>query len=354
LSYKNNEMIIKSQNISRREWGEYLGHKIYLYKIENATGAYIELTNYGARLVSAVVPDKAGNFENVVLGYSSLAGYIADECYLGATIGRFANRIARGLFTLDGVTYQLDVNDGNHANHGGYAGFNTRVFDCALTDNGISFSLQSNDGDGGFPGNLELVVTYAWTDDNELKISYKSTVDQKTIANFTNHAYFNLSAKGGGIFDHNLKVHADKMLEVDAAFVPTGLIKVAGNWALNGEVLRDKMIGDNNAIRGYNNCFVLNDDDGSQLKKVALLIDSASGRRAEVLTSYPAVVVYTGGYLKSKAHGNYSRPYRPFDGLSLECQYYPDSPNHAGFPSTELGPGDEYDEIIVYKFGVVA
>lgn len=341
-------------NVSRQEWGEYFGRKIYLFKIENAAGAYIELTNYGATLVSAVVPDKAGNFENVVLGYSSLTGYIADECYLGATIGRFANRIGNATFALDGLVYHLDVNDGNHSNHGGYAGFNTRAFDYAITENGISFSFQSNDGDGGFPGNLELVVTYAWTEDNELKITYQATSNQKTIANFTNHAYFNLSGKAGGIFDHSLKVYADKILDIDAAHLPTGLINDAGERALNGEVLRDKIIADGVIMNGYNHCFVLQNNDANELKNAALLTDNASGRKVEVLTSYPSIVVYTGGYLESKIPGNYSRPYQPFDGLSLECQYYPDSPNHAGFPSTVLGPGNKYHEVIVYKFGVVA
>lgn len=356
LRHKYDEMTIKNQiNIYRREWGEYLGQKVYLFRIENAAGAYIELTNYGAALVSTVVPDRAGEFENVVLGYNSLAGYIADKCYLGATIGRFANRIGEAAFILDGATYHLDKNDGNHSNHGGYAGFNTRVFDYATAENSISFSLQSNDGDGGYPGNLELTVTYRWTENNELKITYQASCDKKTIANFTNHAYFNLAGKGEHIFDHNLKVYGDKILDADAAYLPTGLIKEAGNRTLNGEVLRSKMIVGDAVINDYNDCFILqNDDDGNELKKAALLVHNASGRRVNVLTSYPSVVVYTGGYLESKINGNYSRPYKPFDGLCLECQYYPDSPNHAQFPSTILGPGDKYREIIVYEFGVVA
>lgn len=354
MSYKYNETMITGQNrISQQEWGEYFGAKIHIFRIENSTGAYIELTNYGATLVSAMVPDKAGNFENVILGYSSLAGYIADKCYLGATIGRFANRIGGAAFTLDGAVYHLDANDGNNSNHGGNTGFNSRVFDYAITESGISFSLQSDNGDGGFPGNLELTVTYAWTDDNELKITYGATSDQKTVANFTNHAYFNLSAKEEGIIDHSLKVYADNVLEANAAYLPTSMIRPTGEMALDGELLRKKMITDGDIVNGYNNCFVLQNEDANELKKAALLIDSISGRKVEVFTSYPSIVVYTGDYLESKTNGNYSRPYRPFDGLCLECQYYPDSPNQPGFPCTVLRPGDEYHEVIVYKFGVV-
>jgi aldose 1-epimerase len=199
-----------------------------------------------------------------------------------------------------------------------------------------------------------LVVTYEWTDDNELKIKYQATADKQTVASFTNHAYFNLSAGECAIFDHTLKVYAENMLDVDATYVPTGLVKPAGKRVLNGEVLREKMIAGGDTINGYNHCFVLQNDAQHTLKTAALLIDSTSGRRVEVATSYPSIVVYTGDYLQSKIPGNYSRSYRPFDGLCLECQHYPDSPNHAHFPSATLGPGEAFHQVIVYKFGVVA
>lgn len=346
--------MIKSQNrISQQEWGGYAGGKVYFFKLENNIGACVGLTNYGAALVSVEVPDMAGKLDNVILGYRSLPGYIADECYLGATIGRFANRIGGASFTLDGVTYQLDPNDGNSSNHGGNAGFNHMVFDYKITENGLSFSLLSKDGDGGYPGNLQLTVTYEWSDGNELKIIYQATSDKKTVANFTNHAYFNLSAKEGGIFDHSLKVYADSFLDADAAYVPTGLLKPAGKRTLDGEVLKEKLIVAGDRINGYNHCFVLQTDSEHTLKPAALLMDKASGRKVEVSTSYPSIIVYTGDYLESKIPGNYSRPYRPFDGLCLECQHYPDSPNHPHFPSAILDPGKTYREVIVYKFGII-
>ncbi|WP_184546518.1 aldose epimerase family protein [Mucilaginibacter sp. FT3.2] len=346
-------MINSQINVSCQPWGEHFGCPVYLFRIENTSGAYVELTNYGATLVSVVVPDAQNNFENVVLGYSSLAAYIADECYLGATIGRFANRIAGARFTLDNIDYHLDANDGASSNHGGGNGFNSRVFGYSITDNCLLFTLQSDDNDGGFPGKLNLTVAYSWSENNELNISYRATTDKKTVANFTNHAYFNLSAKGVGIFDHSIKVYADALLDVDAAYVPTGLIKPAGNKALTGENLRDKMVADGDRASGFNDCFVLKNDSDNNLKTAAILAEKASGRTLTVLTTYPAIIVYTGDYLDCTPPGNFLRPYKPFDGLCLECQYYPDSPNHAHFPSTVLSPGDGYNETIVYKFGVV-
>ncbi len=347
-------MITSQKRISQHEWGEYFGCKVYLFRLENASGAYVQLTNYGATLVSIVVPDKGGNFDNVVLSYPSLADYIADECYLGATVGRFANRIGGASFTLDGTIYHLDANDGDNSNHSGSAGFNSRVFDSQITEEGVSFNLQSKDGDGGFPGNLSLTVTYNWTDDNELKITYRATSDKKTVANFTNHVYFNLAAKGDGIFDHTLKVYAGEVLDVDAAYIPTGLIKPAGDKALNGEPLRSKMMVDDKVITGINNCYLLQDNGPRSLQPAAALADNASGRKLEVFTTYPSLMLYTGDYLHSEGNGSFNRPYKPFDGLCLECQHYPDSPNHAHFPSTVLKPGEEYHETIVYKFGVIA
>lgn len=355
LSSKYNETMIKGQiNISQQQWGEYFGKPVYLFRIENSTGSYMELTNYGATLVSAVMPDKAGNFENVILGYHSLAGYVADECYLGATIGRFANRIGGARFTLDGEVFKLDANDGENSNHSGEAGFNARVFDYELIDDGIAFTLQSAAGDGGFPGNLTLTVTYRFMNGNQLCISYDAVSDLATIANFTNHAYFNLSAKGGGIFDHTLEVYADNLLDVDAAYIPTGLIKPVAAKALDGSIIRIKMKANDGKLTGLNDCFLLKNAGDNPLKPAAKLVDNTSGRTLEVSTTYPAVMVYTGDYLDCQPDGNFLRPFKPFDGLCLECQYYPDSPNHTHFPSTILRPGDNYHQVIVYKFGVVS
>jgi aldose 1-epimerase len=285
-----------------------------------------------------------------VLGYNTLAGYVADNRYIGATIGRFANRIGGAKFSIDGTEYKLDANEGKNSNHGGNEGFNSCIFDHEITSQGVSFTLKSKDGEGGYPGNLDVRVNYSWTDDNELQITFNATTDKKTVANFTNHAYFNLSAKGNGIFDHSLKVYADTLLDVDAEYIPTGLIKPVGNKALNSEILRDKML----TGTGFNDCYILQNPGNKQLKPAAELIENTSGRTLQVFTTYPSVIVYTGDYLDCRPHGNFSRPYKPFDGLCLECQYFPDTPNHSNFPSTVLLPGDVYLQTIIYKFGLIS
>jgi aldose 1-epimerase len=336
--------------ISYRQWGEHADQPVCLFKMENAGGAYVELTNYGATLVAVVVPDAQGVYGNVVLGFTSLQAYIDDSCYIGSTIGRYANRIGGAQFKLDGITYHLENNDGQNTNHGGYSGFNAKVFEYAITADGLFFSISSKDGDGGYPGNLDLTVQYQWTDQNELIISYHVSADEKTIANFTNHAYFNLSNDGSKIFDHLLTVYADKVLESDAEYIPTGLIKPAGDIAFTYDSIASKMIIQDDSITGLNDCYLLPEQTTILHKQAAELIEKKSGRKLEVFTTYPAMMVYTGDYLQSKYPGNRGQEYSPFDGLCLECQYYPDSPNHESFPTTVLEAGDTYHETIIYKF----
>jgi aldose 1-epimerase len=344
-------MINSPAAISYQKWGEHAGQPVHLFRLGNSTGAYVELCNYGATLVSAMMPDGEGNLGNVVLGYPSLAGYLKDEGYLGATVGRFANRIGGAAVELDGTAYQLQANDGGNTNHGGWDGFNSKVFANEVGEDNVTFIYRSPDGEGGFPGNLELSVTYRFTNDNELRIHFNAVTDRATIANFTNHAYFNLAAKPGNILGHKLKVRAQNMLDTDAAHIPTGLIKPTGSKAWSGDTVGSKMNDDTHVNAGFNYCYLLESTD--TLKYAAELTDDTSGRRLEVTTTYPSVMVYTGDYLSSNCEGNFGRPYQPLDGLCLECQYYPDSPNHAHFPSTVLKPGEEYDHTIVYKFGVI-
>jgi aldose 1-epimerase len=342
-------MINSQPEISYQQWGEHAGCQVYLFKLQSAGGAYVELTNYGATLVSAVVPDRAGNLENVVLGYRTMADYVNDKCYLGSTIGRFANRIGEAKFSLEERVYQLQANDGINTNHGGNKGFNTRIFDYTIADDAVSFTYLSKDGEGGFPGNLTLIVAYRFNDANQLTINFNAVTDAVTIANFTNHAYFNLSAKGDGVFDHTLNVYADELLDVDSGYIPTGIVKPVGDRGFNGEAVRCKMMVNENAINGFNDCYILKN---TMPAPAAMLTDPASGRQLTVYTTYPAMMFYTGDHLDCEADGNFNRPYKPFDGLCLECQYYPDSPNHEHFPSTVLNPGEEYNHTIVYKFGV--
>jgi aldose 1-epimerase len=336
--------------VSSKLWGEYDGQPVYLFKLENANGACVGLTNYGATLVSAVVPDAHGVYGNAVLGFSSLQAYIDDECYVGSTIGRYANRISGAKFELDDTAYYLEANDGQNTNHGGNRGFNSMVFQYAIIPGGVSFTLFSPDGESGFPGNLDLKVTYRWTALNELITRYEATSDKKTVANFTNHAYFNLSANCDKIFDHQLTIFADEVLEKDSAYIPTGLTKPADDLYFKNSTIRNKMMVNKGELTGLNDCYLLNENDSRLLKPAAQLVETKSKRKLEVFTTYPSIIVYTGDFLQSTYLGHHLRPYGSFDGICLECQYYPDSPNHSNFPSTVLEAGELYDETIIYKF----
>jgi len=334
-------------------WGEHAGEPVYLFKMENADGAYVELSNYGATLVSAVVPDMHGVCSNVVLGFPSLQAYLDDDCYIGSTIGRYANRIGGASFKLDGTTWHLENNDGENTNHGGNNGFNTRVFKYAVTAEGLFFTIRSSDGDGGYPGSLELTVHYMWTDLNELIISYYASTDKRTIANFTNHAYFNLSNDGAKIFDHTLTIHAGNVLQNDEDYIPTGVVEPVGNRRLSDTSIKNKMMVNETHITGLNDCYILDEQPGTYHKLAAELTEKRSGRKLEIFTTYPALMVYTGDYLQSEHLGHHQIPYSSFDGICLECQHYPDSPNHSNFPTTVLNPGDTYHESIIYKFGII-
>ncbi|WPU92932.1 aldose epimerase family protein [Mucilaginibacter sabulilitoris] len=336
--------------ITQYLWGEHAGEPVYLFKIENADGAYVELSNYGATLVSVMVPDAHNALGNAVLGFSSLQAYVDDSCYIGSTIGRFANRIGEAKFELDNIAYYLENNEGRNANHGGNNGFNSLVFNYQINADGLVFSIHSKDGSGGYPGNLDLSVHYQWTDLNELIINYQASTDKKTVANFTNHSYFNLSGGDDKIFDHLLTVNADEILESDAEHVPTGVIKPVDDMAFISTAIRNRMTINEGGVSGLNSCYLLNTRDRALRRPAAELYEKKSGRKLEVFTSYPAVIVYTADYLQSEHPGHHSIPYGPFDGLCLECQYYPDSPNHANFPTTVLEPGDTYQETIIYKF----
>jgi len=338
--------MIKSATITSKLWGKAGNCDVYLFRITNDNGSYVELTNYGATLVSVVVPDKYDKLGNVILGYPNLQGYLKDTCYIGSTIGRFANRINAGQFVLDGVTYHLEKNDGKNTNHGGLNGFNYKVFDYIIDSNKILFNLLSSDGEGGFPGNLKLQVEYEWNDDNELKIRYIAHTDKTTVANFTNHAYFNLNPGDEDIFDHRLWIDSEKILETTKEHIPTGKIIPAADKKFAGNKLYEKMQISNGMMTGLNTYYLFDKN------KSCRLVSLASGRVLDVTTSYPGVQLYTGDFLNSVTLNNRSSFHKPFDGLCLECQYYPDSPNHDHFPSTKLEPGKVYNEYIVYKFSV--
>ncbi len=326
------------------------GRAIFRYRLENGAGAYVELTNYGASLVSAVVPDRHGCLEHVVLGFPAAEGYLQDTCYIGATIGRFANRIANAEFSLAGSRYRLDANDGHHSNHGGSDGFDKQLFEATVDGDTVTFSLHSIDGQGGYPGNLELAVSYRWTETNELHIEYTGISDRRTVLNVTNHAYFNLSGGQRTIVDHHLCIDAAEIVETRGDHIPTGVLVPAGVHAFPGVTLRARMAHQGNHVRGLNHCYVLRPEPAGTLRQAARLADPVSGRVLDVCTTYPGLLLYTGDLLHSQQPGHWNRNYMPYDGLCLECQYFPDSPNHPAFPSTVLEAGGRYHERIVYRF----
>lgn len=318
------------------------GKKIVLLKLQNAGGAYIEVCNYGATLVSMVVPDRHGKLGNMVLRYNRIEDYLSDKFYLGSAVGRFANRIAKAQFQLNGKIYLLDKNDGNNSNHGGFAGFNSRLFDYEEKSGKIVFSYFSPDGEGGFPGNMHLTIIYSFSDDNELTVEYRAISDRETVFSPTCHAYFNLSAGKNTILDHELKVLADDYLETDSEFIPTGKILPVAHSAFDFrdfQKISALMPLKNEILAGYNTCFIAASKSDST-KLLASLREPDSGRCLDVYASLPAIQVYTGDYL--------SAPFHPFDGIALEAQFYPDAPNRAHFPSCLISPGKEAKHVIKF------
>ncbi|QHS56846.1 galactose mutarotase [Mucilaginibacter sp. 14171R-50] len=340
--------------ISSRSWGQLNNVPVFLYRLQNNNGAYVELTNYGATLVSVVVPDRQHILGHVVVGFPSLQGYLSNTCYIGSTIGRYANRISGAKFSINGHIYHLDNNDGGNCNHGGKSGLNCRVFESSVTDNGVQMAITSPDGDGGFPGNLALTVTYTWNDDNELLVNYQATTDKDTIANFTNHAYFNLSGFKHDIQDHELTINSGLVLHAWSDHSVSGAVIPAGPRAFNNNRLSDKFQVSDAGIKGLNLFYVTDKDNSAgTMTPTARLIDGASGRTLEVYTDYPGIFLYTGDFLTSTAPTHTGEPAKPFDALCLECQHYPDSINHQNFPQAVLRPGETYNQNIRFKFGLL-
>lgn len=344
--------------IEKKQFGSIkAGFEIQIFRITHESGAYIELTNLGATWVSAILPDRDGLFADVVLGYDNLKGYLTDTSYIGSTVGRFANRISNARFVLDGKTYKLDKNDGKNTNHGGFSGFNRKIFDYQIMDNEVIFSLFSPAGDGGFPGNVNVKVSYSFSEDLTVTIRYSAESDQDTYLNLTNHAYFNLNGSGN-ILDHILYIPTTKMLVTDEFFIPTGEFVQVDHTAF--DFSQPKSIGrnifDQNEQlvnnRGYNHCYMLKDINSNR-KLAAVLSDSATGRKLTVYTTKPALLLYTAGFLSSTLPGKTGYCYYPYAGLCLETQYLPDSPNQPIFPDTILRKGCSYEHKTEYHFSVI-
>jgi aldose 1-epimerase len=339
------------------------GQAVELYTLTNANGMVVSVMTYGGIVQKVLVPDRDGNLTNVTLGFDSLDKYIAGSPYFGSITGRYANRIARGTFVLDGVTYRLALNNGENTLHGGLVGFDKVVWDAKDTSGpdgpSITLSRTSPDGEEGYPGNLAVEVVYTLTNNNELRFDYHATTDAPTIINLTNHSYWNLAGEGtGAINDHQLQLNASSYTPIDATLIPTGEIApVAGTpfdfttpYAI-GERIRD----DNEQLkfgRGYDHNFVLDraSPDDESLIVAAVLTDPSSGRVLTISTTEPGIQFYSGNFLDGTLYGTSGHAYRQGDGLALETQHFPDSPNHANFPSTELRPGEDYATTTVYAF----
>ncbi|WP_018478674.1 aldose epimerase family protein [Pontibacter roseus] len=331
------------------------GQEVRLFTLTNATGMTVKITNYGAIVTSIMTPDRDGNLGEVALGFDSVDGYVPNDPHFGGVVGRYANRIAKGRFTLDGQEYKLATNDAPNHLHGGNIGFDRVVWTAEdLHDqNAIRLTYVSRDGEEGYPGNLRAVVTYTLTDDNGLRIEYEATADKATPVNLTNHSYFNLSAgKEKDILKHVLTIHADQYTATDKMLIPTGeLAPVEGTPY---DFTEPQSVGDRiNNLQGYG--YDLNyvvREGGDKLTRAATLEDPATGRVMEVHTTQPGIQLYTAYHLDGKLTGHNNTTYDRYAGLCLEAQHYPDSPNQESFPSAILRPGEKYSETTIYKFGV--
>ncbi|HJP90381.1 MAG TPA: aldose epimerase family protein [Pyrinomonadaceae bacterium] len=315
------------------------------YTLKNDLGFEVTIITYGGAITSLKIPDRAGNFGDIVLGFETLEEYVNNPRYFGALIGRHANRIARGRFSLNGVEYQLPCNNGINHLHGGFKGFDKRVWNASEEGKILHLSYFSKDGEEGYPGNLTAFVDYT-LHDNELRIDYHATTDRETIVNLTNHSYFNLKS-AGTILDHELMLKADSFTPVDEDLIPTGEIRSVESTMMDFRKSRPIDSG------GYDHNFVLNDWDGS-LRSVAHLYEPTTGRVMEILTTQPGIQFYSGNFLDGSYGGKYGFVYEKYAGLCLEPQHFPDAPNHSNFPSTILRPGEEYHETTVLRFSTSA
>lgn len=336
------------------------GEAVVLYTIRNANGCEVQLCNIGASIVSVKCPDRDGRIDDVVLGYKDCMSYFGDGAASGKSVGRVANRIARGRMTVEGVEYNLEVNNGPNHLHGGSKGFANRLWDARVETNRVVFSLTSPDGEQNYPGELYVEAGYYFSDDNELEITYMARTDKTTVVNLTNHVYWNLAGESSGksILDHELHLNCSRVLEMDPTQIPTGrYLDVKGTpqdftaWRRFG----DEILSEFNHMKdfkGYDHFFVLDDWKPNILSPIGELRCEASGRRVEVLSSQAGAMVYTGNWLaggcpETKTGGRYA----DYDGVAIECQNYPDAVNHPEFPSPLLKPGELYCQKIVFRFG---
>ncbi len=329
------------------------GQTIDQYTLTNSNGLKAKIITFGGYITSLQVPDRNGKLADIVLGYDTLEQYLNDIAYLGALVGRYANRIAKGKFTLNGVEYTLATNNGPNHLHGGIKGFNKVIWNTQPIDDpngpGLKLTYLSKDGEEGFPGTLSCTVIYTLTNNNELKISYEATTDQTTIVNLTSHSYFNLAGHNSGdILGHVLMINADNYTPADETLIPTG--QIAAVKGTNVDFTKSITIGARIAkvAGGYDHNFVLNNKKG-KLELAARVYEPKTGRVMEIYTTEPGIQFYSGNFLDGSAKGK-GAVYKKHYGFCLETQHYPDSPNKPDFPSVVLKPGEKYTHLTVHKF----
>ena len=339
---------------------ELNGKAVELFTLNNTNGTTLQITNYGGRIINLWTPDKNGDFEDIVVGYETLAEYLkSNEIYYGTLIGRYGNRIAKGKFSLNDSVYSLATNnDANHL-HGGVNGFNNVVWDARkINDQKLDLTYLSHDGEEGYPGNLNVKVIYTLTDDDELKTEYWATTDKPTPINLTQHSFFNLKGAGNGdVNEHIMQIFADAYTPVDAGLIPTGEIAPVSGTPFDFRTpiaIGARVNNDNEQLKfggGYDHNWVLNKAE-TGLNYAAKVIEPESGRTLEVFTNEPAMQFYGGNFMDGSDSGKGGKVFDYRGALCLETQHYPDSPNQPSFPSTILNPGEEYYSICIYKFGV--
>ncbi len=351
-----------NMGITSEPWGNTGdGKHVELFTLENKNGLQAKIASYGGIIVSLKVPDKNGALGDVVLGFDKLADYETRSPYFGAITGRYANRIAKGKFTLDGKEYQLALNNGPNSLHGGLAGFDKKVWKVKKlyrsSEVGLELTRTSADGEEGYPGNLKCTVTYWLTNDDELKIEYRATTDMATVVNLTNHTYFNLAGEGSGsILDHKVMINSKAFTPTDDTLIPTGELRPVAGTPL--DFTTPYRIGDRIGMNykplkqaiGYDHNFVLL--DSTRKKSAAKVVEPKSGRVLDMETTEPALQFYTGNHMKKLTDCKNGHTYDFRGGFCLEAQHFPDSPNQSSFPSTVLRPGETYRQTTIYKFSV--
>ncbi|MDD2994650.1 MAG: galactose mutarotase [Paludibacter sp.] len=344
------EMVLDSKNVS-------------LYTIKSGSGLIMQVTNFGGRVVSLWTPDKSGHYSDIVLGHKNIQEYLnynTGERFVGCVVGRYANRIANGQFTLDSITYNVPKNNNGQSLHGGTRGLDMVVWNVdEVTENEIRMSYTSADGEEGYPGILKIAMTYTLTKSNEFKITYRAIADKPTVVNLSHHGFFNLKGEGEGtINDHILTINADFITPVDEVLIPTGeLMPVEGSPFdfTKATTIGERLNVNNEQLKfgkGYDHNWVLNKKNRDSVEFAASVYEPTSGRYMEVWTDQPGIQFYGGNFFAGQGEGKYGATFNYREALALETQKFPDSPNQPAFPSTRLDPDDEYRHTCIYRFSI--